>query len=250
MSIVVDPPFWKTIWFRLLLTVVIIGVLFLAVRYYMQYLRRRYSDEKIRFFTRMAHDIRTSLMLIKAPIEELHKEKELSSWGAKCLTLASEQTARLSDTATQLLDFEKLDIGCEQPQFTDISLTDLIRRRTGIYASYAAGQQIDLLADLTPEDYWIQADARMLERVIDNLLSNAVKYSSSGGRVEVSFIGKADEWILRVKDYGMGISKAAQRKLFREFYRSDNVVNTQIVGSGIGLLMTKSMSLSIMGKLP
>ena len=239
MSIVVDPPFWKTIWFRLLLTVVIIGVLFLAVRYYMQYLRRRYSDEKIRFFTRMAHDIRTSLMLIKAPIEELHKEKELSSWGAKCLTLASEQTARLSDTATQLLDFEKLDIGCEQPQFTDISLTDLIRRRTGIYASYAAGQQIDLLADLTPEDYWIQADARMLERVVDNLLSNAVKYSSSGGRVEVSFIGKTDEWILRVKDYGMGISKAAQRKLFREFYRSDNVVNTQIVGSGIGLLMTK-----------
>ena len=183
MSIVVDPPFWKTIWFRLLLTVVIIGVLFLAVRYYMQYLRRRYSDEKIRFFTRMAHDIRTSLMLIKAPIEELHKEKELSSWGAKCLTLASEQTARLSDTATQLLDFEKLDIGCEQPQFTDISLTDLIRRRAGIYASYAAGQQIDILADLTPEDYWIQADARMLERVVDNLLSNAVKYSSSGGRV-------------------------------------------------------------------
>lgn len=79
----------------------------------------------------------------------------------------------------------------------------------------------------------------MLERVVDNLLSNAVKYSSSGGRVEVSFIGKTDEWILRVKDYGMGISKAAQRKLFREFYRSDNVVNTQIVGSGIGLLMTK-----------
>ena len=100
--------------FDSLLTVVIIGVLFLAVRYYMQYLRRRYSDEKIRFFTRMAHDIRTSLMLIKAPIEELHKEKELSSWGAKCLTLASEQTARLSDTATQLLDFEKLDIGCKQ----------------------------------------------------------------------------------------------------------------------------------------
>lgn len=37
----------------------------------------------------------------------------------------------------------------------------------------------------------------------------------------------------------MGISKAAQRKLFREFYRSDNAVNAQIVGSGIGLLMTK-----------
>lgn len=239
LSIVVEPPFWQTIWFRLLVVAVIAGLLFLAVRHYIQYLHRRYSDEKIRFFTRMAHDIRTSLMLIKAPIEELHKEKSLSPWGTKCLALASEQTTRLSDTATQLLDFEKLDVGCEQPVFTDFNLTDLIRRRTGIYASYAAGKQIDVKADLTPEDYWVQADVRMLERVVDNLLSNAVKYSTSGGHIEVTFTGKANEWMLRVKDYGMGISKAAQRKLFHEFYRSDNAVNAQIVGSGIGLLMTK-----------
>lgn len=239
LSIVVEPPFWQTIWFRLLVVAVIAGLLFLAVCHYIQYLHRRYSDEKIRFFTRMAHDIRTSLMLIKAPIEELHKEKSLSPWGTKCLALASEQTTRLSDTATQLLDFEKLDVGCEQPVFTDFNLTDLIRRRTGIYASYAAGKQIDVKADLTPEDYWVQADVRMLERVVDNLLSNAVKYSTSGGHIEVTFTGKANEWMLRVKDYGMGISKAAQRKLFHEFYRSDNAVNAQIVGSGIGLLMTK-----------
>lgn len=239
LSIVVEPPFWQTVWFRLLVVTVIISLLFLVIRYYVQYLHHRYSNEKIRFFTRMAHDIRTSLMLIKAPIEELHKEKSLSQWGTRCLTLASEQTARLSDTVTQLLDFEKLDVGCEQPLFTDFNLTDLIRRRTGIYASYAAGKQIDIKVDLMPEDYWVQADVRMLERVVDNLLSNAVKYSTSGELIEVTFTGKATEWVLRVKDYGIGISKAAQRKLFHEFYRSDNAVNAQIVGSGIGLLMTK-----------
>ena len=108
-----------------------------------------------------------------------------------------------------------------------------------IYASYAAGKQIDIKVDLMPEDYWVQADVRMLERVVDNLLSNAVKYSTSGELIEVTFTGKATEWVLRVKDYGIGISKAAQRKLFHEFYRSDNAVNAQIVGSGIGLLMTK-----------
>lgn len=239
LSIVVEPPFWQTVWFRLLVVTVIISLLFLVICYYVQYLHHRYSNEKIRFFTRMAHDIRTSLMLIKAPIEELHKEKSLSQWGTRCLTLASEQTARLSDTVTQLLDFEKLDVGCEQPLFTDFNLTDLIRRRTGIYASYAAGKQIDIKVDLMPEDYWVQADVRMLERVVDNLLSNAVKYSTSGELIEVTFTGKATEWVLRVKDYGIGISKAAQRKLFHEFYRSDNAVNAQIVGSGIGLLMTK-----------
>lgn len=80
LSIVVEPPFWQTVWFRLLVVTVIISLLFLVIRYYVQYLHHRYSNEKIRFFTRMAHDIRTSLMLIKAPIEELHKEKSLSQW--------------------------------------------------------------------------------------------------------------------------------------------------------------------------
>lgn len=239
LTVVVAPPFWQTIWFRLIVLVLIAGLLFLFVRSYLQRLHRRYADEKIRFFTRMAHDIRTSLMLIKAPMEELRKETGLSEWGGKCLSLATEQTTRLSDTATQLLDFEKLDIGCEQPLFADLNLADLFNRRTAVYRSYAAGRQICIEAHFSPEDYRVQADVRMMERVIDNLLSNAVKYSNPGGRIEVSFIGKKTEWTLRIKDYGMGIGKTAQRKLFCEFYRGDNAVNTEIVGSGIGLLMTK-----------
>lgn len=240
MEVSVLPPFWQTTWFRLLVAGIILALLFFIARYYVLRLHRRYADEKIRFFTRMAHDIRTSLMLIKAPVEELHKEKDcLSPWGARCLDLAAGETARLTATATQLLDFEKLDIGREQPLFSQINMPDLVSRRIGVHQSGAAERQIDITASLTPEHYWARVDARMMERVVDNLLSNAVKYSLPGGRIEVAFYGKPDGWTLRVRDYGIGISMAAQRKLFREFYRSDNAVNAQIVGSGIGLLMTK-----------
>src|SRR3712207_5983373 len=123
-------------------------------------------------------------MLIKAPMEELRKETELSEWGGKCLSLATEQTTRLSDMATQLLDFEKLDIGREQPLFADLNLAELFSRRTRVHESYAAGRQISIAAHFSPEDYRVQADGRMMERVIDNLLSNAVKYSNPGGRSE------------------------------------------------------------------
>ncbi len=239
LDIIVKPPFWNTIWFRISILAVIIGILWLSIRYYMQRLHRRYADEKIRFFTQMAHDIRTSLMLIKAPIEELYKEKGLSPWGNRCLQLASEQTKRLSDTATQLLDFEKLDIGREQASFSNVNIADLIRRRIEVYKAYAMGKQIDIKAGFSPEDYWIQADIRMMERVIDNLLSNAVKYSRPGEQVEITFTGLSASWNLRIKDYGIGMSKKAQRKLFHEFYRSDNAINAQIIGSGVGLLMSQ-----------
>lgn len=239
LEIIVNPPFWNTLWFRLIILAAVIAICWLGIRNYMQRLRRHYADEKIRFFTQMAHDIRTSLMLIKAPIEELHKEKELSEWGDKCLSLASEQTRRLSDTATQLLDFERMDIGYEKPIFTDMDIAALTARRTETYKAYATEQQIEIVSSISPESYWIQADMRMMERVIDNLLSNAVKYSRPGGRIEVTFTGAPAYWILRIKDQGIGISKKAQQKLFREFYRSDNAVNAQIIGSGIGLMMIK-----------
>jgi CheY-like chemotaxis protein/anti-sigma regulatory factor (Ser/Thr protein kinase) len=80
----------------------------------------------------------------------------------------------------------------------------------------------------------------MIEKVIDNLISNAVKYSNSGSQVQILFTGDARRWILEVKDQGIGIGKKAQRKLFREFYRSENAVNSKIVGSGIGLLLAKN----------
>jgi DNA-binding response OmpR family regulator len=79
-----------------------------------------------------------------------------------------------------------------------------------------------------------------MEKIIDNLISNAVKYSHNGGKVLIEFKADKGRWTLTVKDNGIGISKKAQRKLFREFYRGENAMNLKIVGSGIGLLLVKN----------
>jgi CheY-like chemotaxis protein len=57
--------------------------------------------------------------------------------------------------------------------------------------------------------------------------------------VVVDLICDKTKWTLQVKDQGIGISRKAQRQLFREFYRGDNAINSKIVGSGIGLLLVK-----------
>lgn len=239
LAVTVTPPFWKTGWFIAIVIVVIIIIAALGVRHYLWRLRRRYTFEKIRFFTRMAHDLRTAIMLIKAPVDELKKEQELSEWGEKCLNLASGQATRLCDMTTQLLDFEKADIGAEQPHMVKTDIVSLFKRRIDIYNTLAAQRDIDIITDFKVDSYFVIGDERMLERIIDNLLSNAVKYSPDGSRIEVTLSDNRNNWILKVKDYGMGISKSEQRKLFREFYRAENAVNSEVVGSGIGLLSVK-----------
>ncbi|MDR0977017.1 MAG: response regulator [Prevotellaceae bacterium] len=238
LKIVVTPPFWQRRWFELLIVILVVGLLLLFVRSYLNRLHRRYAEEKINFFVRMSHDIRTSLTLIKAPADELGKESALSEWGGRCLRLLSEQVERLTDTTTRLLDFQKLDIGREQPLFVDTNLVELLERRISVHESYARAHGIEITHSL-PDGYHTAVDVRMIEQVVDNFMTNAIKYSQAGTRIEITFTGNEKEWMLRVKDQGIGISREAQRKLFREFYRSDNAVNSQIIGSGIGLLVTR-----------
>ncbi|MDE6337208.1 MAG: response regulator, partial [Muribaculaceae bacterium] len=211
----------------------------LLIRHYIWRMRRRYTYEKIRFFTRMAHDLRTSLMLIKAPLGELQKEDSLSEWGEKCLATATEQTDRLTDTFAQLLDFEKADIGAEQPHFTSVDIVALLRKRAAAYESLATSKGITFKAIFSVSSYMADVDMGMIERVVNNLLSNSVKYSSAGGEIIMSFRGEDKEWSLKVKDEGIGIPRAEQKKLFKEFYRAENAVNSQVLGAGIGLLSVK-----------
>jgi Signal transduction histidine kinase len=79
-----------------------------------------------------------------------------------------------------------------------------------------------------------------IEKVVDNLISNAIKYSHDDTQVDIILTCEPKQWTLEVKDYGLGISENAKGKLFREFYRGDNNINSKIVGSGIGLLLVKS----------
>lgn len=240
LNIQVTPPFWETWWYRLIIFIFVAGVIALALRFYIGRLKDRHTKDKIRFFTNTAHDIRTSLTLISAPIEELNKEKELSEEGRYFLNLATEQSGRLSFVATQLLDFQKVDVGKGQLFLAMTDIVNLVSLRRSIFVAAAKKQKVELLFSSNRESYLTALDELKIEKVVDNLISNAIKYSKPGSKVEINLECDANRWSLEVKDHGLGISDRAKSKLFREFYRGDNVVNSKIVGSGIGLLLVKN----------
>ena len=234
------PPFWKTVWFDLLLLFIAVGIALLYFFYYVNRLKQRHTEEKVRFFTNTAHDIRTSLTLIKAPVEELNKETNLSETGTYYLKLAIEQARRLSSVVTQLMDFQKVDIGKEYISLSMVDVVRLISKRKIMLDVYAKGKNIDLVFTANRENYITAVDESKMEKIVDNLISNAVKYSPQDSQVKIELQCNDKKWVLQVKDQGIGISKKAQRKLFKEFYRGDNAINSKVVGSGIGLLLVKN----------
>ncbi|GAB3027861.1 response regulator [Niabella terrae] len=240
ISFKITPPFWRTWWFLLASVLCFAAGVYLALRTYINKLKHLHAEDKIRFFTNTAHDIRNSLTLVKGPIEELSREKSLSFHGTEYLSMAREQVAKLSMVASQLLDFQKVDVEKEVLVLQLADVVKLIAQRVHMFRSLAKTNQIEIIFTSAPDAYFTAVDVNMIEKVIDNLLSNAIKYSKNHTRIEVDFAATPQQWILTVRDKGIGINTTDQKKLFKEFYRGENAINSKIVGSGIGLLLTQS----------
>ncbi len=240
ITIKLIPPFWRTGWFWMLIVIVLSGIIVLYFLYYINRLKQEHTEEKVRFFTNTAHDIRTSLTLIKAPVEELSKEENLTETGKYYLNLAIEQARQLSSVVTQLMDFQKVDVGKELLMLSMTDIVKLVANHKIMLATFAKSKNIELVFVSDRESYMSAVDESKMEKIIDNLISNAIKYSPENSQIEIDLRCDDKKWILQVKDNGIGISRKAQRQLFKEFYRGDNAINSKVVGSGIGLLLVKN----------
>ncbi|WP_321372611.1 two-component regulator propeller domain-containing protein [uncultured Draconibacterium sp.] len=240
IGVKIIPPFWKTIWFILIIIFFMTGLSIFGIYFYIDRLNKMHSEEKIRFFANTAHDIRTSLTLVNGPIEELNKESGLSEKGSNYLHLATEQVHRLSTVVTQLLDFQKVDVGREKMVLDFVNIVKTVKDRVMMFEAYAKSRDIDLVFSANCEKFETSVDERMIQKIIDNLISNGIKYSYPNSRVNIALRCTASKWIFEVQDNGIGITKKAQKLLFREYYRGENAINSKIVGSGIGLLLVKN----------
>ncbi len=240
IAIKLIPPFWRAAWFWILIILILSGIMFLYLLYYINKLKQEHTEEKVRFFTNTAHDIRTSLTLIKAPVEELSKEKNLTESGKYYLNLAIEQARQLTSVVTQLMDFQKVDIGKDHLMLSMTDIVKLVSIRKIMLSTYAKSKNIDLVFVSDRDTYMTAVDESKTEKIIDNLISNAIKYSPNNSQIHIELKFDVKKWVLQVRDNGIGISRKVQRHLFKEFYRGDNAINSKVVGSGIGLLLVKN----------
>jgi signal transduction histidine kinase len=83
-----------------------------------------------------------------------------------------------------------------------------------------------------------------------NLLSNAINYSKpSQCQIETSLQENEEEYIISVKDHGIGIAPEERNQIFQKFYRSEEAVKTATDGNGLGLYICKMLTERLGGKI-
>ncbi len=249
VKIVITPPFSQTVWAMMIYVALGILAIFAVMRFLWMRKDSNISKEKIQFFINTAHDIRTPLTLIKAPLSDLSRNEELSDQGKMNLQLAIRSTDKLSDLATKLIDFQKEELYTSDINVVQCDINRYVESFLEQFKAHAEKKNLNLefVGSGDKLEAWI--DRNKLDSIIHNLVSNALKYTPEGGEVKVKVRNNKKYWSLKITDTGIGISAEDQKKMFKRLFRGDNAVNLQITGTGIGMLQTYKLVKRHLGKI-
>lgn len=193
---------------------------------------------KSELYTNIAHEFRTPLTLILAPLEnELKKASE----GKENLLLIRRSANRLLELINQLLDLSRLESGKMSMNIIHGDLKQLLTVITTSFDALADNKQIRFIKTIAIEKSWCWFDQDKVEKIITNLLSNAFKFTPSGGTVMLEIRSSDDQSIsLTVSDTGPGIATDEQSRIFLPFYQVRQISGSQ-QGSGLGLSLVKEL---------
>ncbi|WP_321479431.1 two-component regulator propeller domain-containing protein [uncultured Bacteroides sp.] len=245
----VAQPWWNSWWAWMLYICIVATIFYFILRYKSNQLQKKYDEDKISFFINTAHDIRTPVTLVMAPLEDLLKEKGLSDNALSLLSLARNNTRKLNTLITQLLEFEKVDIRKQQLILTPLSLNDILAEEAASFQAFCDKKHINLNISLPDETVCVMADKHIVEMLLDNLISNACKYTMPHGNICLSLSITKRKVIIEIKDDGIGIPQEASKHLFTNVYRADNARASHESGTGFGLLQVRRIVKILHGKI-
>ena len=259
LSIYIKPPFWLNSWAYFLYFLLLVTVIFFFARFF--YLRNRLREQermkdfeqqkerelyrsKIDFFTHVAHEIRTPLSLIKAPLSHVIMTGEVSDDVRENLQIMSKNTERLLNLTNQLLDFRKTESDAYSLNLNALNISDLIRETFTSFTPLAKQRQIHFELNLPEKDILIKVDKEAFLKIISNLLTNAVKYCDN--HVKVQAYTETDEknslfHFVTIND-GEAIPEKHREDIFKPFVQLDRQKDHKVAGTGIGLALSKSLA--------
>jgi len=254
IRVVIHPPIWKTIPFKILYIIVLTVIIVLLIR--MQILRadkkhrerieqlnrekeKEVYDAKIGFFTMIAHEIRTPVSLIIGPLEKMMAtQTNLPEGIKKDLNIIDRNSQRLLLLVNQLLDFRKAEQGALIINYARCNVYELLKSTYDRFLPLIEQHGIEFVFDCLDKNFDADIDQEFVNKMVSNLLSNALKFASSkivlACRVNLS----SATFDIQVTDDGAGIADAEKEKIFEPFYQINPLHKS---GTGIGLPLVKNL---------
>lgn len=213
---------------------------------------RRANDAKTEFVSFVSHELKQPMTSIKGYTDLLVKgvAGELTDAQRSFLDTVRANADRMNALVSDLLDISRIESGRIRLEFARVSMEqvieDTLRTMRGQIEAKKQALEVDISSDLPP----VWGDRDRLVQIVTNVVSNAHKYTPEGGHVTIRAqrwpngqgAGGQDGFVLcSVADNGIGIAPEDQERLFTKYFRADDPAVRNVAGTGLGLVVTKSL---------
>lgn len=199
---------------------------------------------KTEFVSIASHQLRTPLSAIRW-VTELLISGRLGDLNAKQLDYLNDikhGNERMVRLINDLLDVSRIEMGkfSLQPEPTDIA--KIVQGLIKDFEPFAKASNIELSLKTKPYLPLAYVDSQRIGLVIQNILDNAIKYMQGKGKVNIEVSLANPKFIkITIEDTGVGIPQNQQKFIFQRFFRSDNILKRQTIGTGLGLFIAKAI---------
>jgi PAS domain S-box-containing protein len=201
--------------------------------------RLQLEQRRDEFIGIASHELKTPLTSIKGYtqlLERLIKE----TGNEKAIAYLAKTTIyidRLNSLIADLLDVSRVQAGKLQFNISEFDFDELVKEGVESIQPTASHHKIEIVGKASTR---VVADRNRLEQVLTNLLTNAIKYSPQADKVVVSVKKNGNNVEVAVQDFGIGIAKEKQAKIFERFYRVESSARG-FSGLGIGLYISSEI---------
>lgn len=197
------------------------------------------TGEMNQFTYIVSHDLQAPLRTITGFMELLVKRysDKLDDTAMQYINYAVKGTAKMKNLVFDLLEYSRLNTSIKER--TETNLNDVMGEVKGKYISVIENSGATLRIDDLP---LVNASRKQMVQIFGHLLENALKFRSEvTPEINISSRRDNDNWIISVKDNGLGIDPAFFEKIFIVFRRLHND-ETKYSGTGIGLALCKKIA--------
>ena len=205
----------------------------------------RANQAKSEFLSSMSHEIRTPLNAIVGLASQINENKDCPSSMKEDLNDILVSSNTLLEIVGNIIDINKIETSKLVIVNVPYSLRTEINTIIKINKLKLENKDITLninIEDSVPDN--LIGDKNHLKQILNNLLTNAIKYTNNGS-ISIDISSTNDNNIanltIKVSDTGIGIRKENLEKLFTKFERLDTEINSNIEGTGLGLVITKKL---------
>ncbi len=195
---------------------------------------------KSRFLAAASHDLRQPLqalsLFIQALVEDCNARRLPTPSLVNKIESSSDSLRLLLDS---LLDLSQSEAGELKANVQTVALQPLFDRIRREFYDQASAQ--GLRFRVIPTGYAARSDPAMLERILRNLVVNALRYTERGS-ILIGCRRRGEMLRIEVRDSGIGIPKAAQSEIFRDFYQLGNPERDRHKGLGLGLAIVNALA--------